>query len=197
MAENLRDTNTREGEVERRRLSEIAVEALRQMENCLYTSTMLYMWLRRVRLQSKLVTLAPILLTALAGFGYLKELLPAWAVALIALLATLIPSLAKALDIQTHVQALQAAASEYKSLQDRFRRLARITALSDADRAEDELTQLMDRMDTVRATSITPPERYFQRAQTKIKRGDYDFTIDLSLREALSGGSVTPLPPPA
>lgn len=40
---------------------------------------MLFTWLRRVRAQRKAVILAPIVLTALAGFSYLEEWLPAWA----------------------------------------------------------------------------------------------------------------------
>lgn len=193
MAEDIRAENTDTRPIEQRRLAEIAAEALRQMESCLYTSTMLFDWLRRVRLQHKAVVITPIVLSALAGFSYLQDLLPAWGVALIGFFAGLIPSLAKALDIETHVETLKGAAAEYKALQDRFRRLAKITALTDADRAENELAQLMDRLDVVRSTSITPPERYFKNAQEKIKRGDYDFTTDIAMRAALADGTVKPL----
>jgi hypothetical protein len=82
----------------------------------------------------------PIVLTALAGFSYLKELLPTWAVAVIIFLSTLIPSIAKSLDIQTHVDELKRLASEWKSLQDRFRQLAKVTILGPADKSEAELS---------------------------------------------------------
>jgi hypothetical protein len=36
----------------------------------------------------------------------------------------------------------------------------------------------MERMDVARTSSLTPPERYFKNAQTKIHSGDYDFTVD-------------------
>jgi hypothetical protein len=148
---------------------------------------MLFTWLRRVRWQHKAVTLAPIVLTALAGFSYLKEWLPAWGVALIAFLSTLIPSVAEALDIQTHVEELKRTGAEYKALQDRFRRLARITALGDVDEAEKVLAELMDRMDVARSSSITPPERFLDNARKQIEGGNYDFAVDLPTGESPSG----------
>lgn len=148
---------------------------------------MLFIWLRRVRWQHKAITLAPIVLTALAGFSYVKEWLPAWGVALMAFISTLIPSIAEALEIQTHVDELKRSAAEYKALQDRFRRMARITALSDVDKAEAVLAELMDRMDVARSSSITPPERYFERARRKIEGGNYDFAVDLPSGETPSG----------
>jgi uncharacterized membrane protein (DUF106 family) len=179
--------------VERQR-AEITAEALRQMESCLYTSTMIFSWLRRVRKQHKIVTIAPIVLTALAGFSYLGNKIGPEAVAVIAFLATLIPSIAEALNIQTHVDELKTSAASYKSLQDRFRQLARIDVLGDVEQARAKLSELMDRMDAVRASSITPPERYFEDAQTKIKSGHYDFSVDISLREAAAKGLVVALP---
>ncbi|MCP4559544.1 MAG: SLATT domain-containing protein [Bosea sp.] len=179
-----------------RRRAEISIEALRQMESCLYTSTMIYMWLRRVRWQHKIVTIAPIVLTAMAGFSFLADRIGAEAVAVIAFLATLIPSIAEALDIQTHVNDLKSTAASYKSLQDRFRQLARIGALGDVDDAQARLGELMDRLDAVREASMTPPERYFEAAQKKIKAGHYDFTADIALREAASKGLVAPLDTP-
>jgi hypothetical protein len=142
------------------------------------------------------VLLAPIMLTAIAGFSYVKEWVPVWAVALMAFLATLIPSLAEALEIQTHVEELKTKAAEFKALQDRFRRLAKITVLGDIDRADTELSELMDRMDVARSSSITPPEKYYIAARHKIRGGDYDFSIDQTLRDIAADGDVTALPKP-
>lgn len=193
MAEDIRSADPDPREMIERRRAEIQAEALRQMESCLYTSTMLYMWLRRVRIQHKVLVLLPILLTALAGFSYVKELIPAWGVALMAFLSTLIPSIAKALEIETHVADLKRSASEYKSLQDRFRILAKIGSAGDVVKAETSLTELMDRMDVARCNSLTPPERYFAAAQGKIKAGHYDFSTDIALRDAAARGLVIPL----
>lgn len=179
--------------VERRR-AEIQAEAMRQQESCLYTSTMIYMWLKPVAWQHKAVILVPIILTALAGFGYVKDVLPAWAVALMGFVSTLVPSIAKALDIETHVGELKRVAGEYKSLQDRFRQLARIGINGDLDEAEAKLNALMDRLDATRSVSLTPSESYFKKAQAKIKAGDYDFSVDMALREAAANGHVTAMP---
>jgi hypothetical protein len=191
MAEDIRKSDSNP----RRTLSshaEIAAEAMRQSESALYTSTMLYLWLRTVKLQQRAVTLAPIVLTALAGFTYVKDWLPVWGVAMMAFLATLIPSVAEKMEIETHVDELKRLAAEYKSLQDRFRILAKITILEAPDMASSELTTLMDRMDVVRSSSITPPESYFEKAREKIKSGDYDFTVD-TLKRDVSAPSIDPI----
>lgn len=162
------------------RAQAIAVEARRQEESCLYTSTSLYLWLRQVRRQKQIFVIAPIILGAIAGFSAFKEHVPAVLVASLTLIASLFPALADALKITTSVDEITASAATFKALQDRFRRLATITVLSDIDMAETALGELMDRMDVARSNSITPPERYFTAAQAKIKSGDYDFSVDLA-----------------
>lgn len=192
MAEDFRTPDSDLRTVESRR-REIVKEALRQSESCLWTSTMLFTWLRLVRLQHKIVTLLPIILTGLAGFSYVKEWVPSWSVALMAFLSTLIPSIAEALQIQTHVEELKQLAAEYKALQDRFRRLGKITALGNVDEAEKTLAELMDRMDLARSSSITPPQRYFEEARNQIESGNYDFAVDLPTGDTPSGkNSNTP-----
>lgn len=193
MAEDIRIEDPDQRQVTARRRAEIRVEALRQEENCLYTSTALYGWLRTVKIQHGIVVLTPIILTALAGFSYIKDLVPAWAVALAGLLSTLIPSLAKALDFETHVKDLKDAAGEFKSLQDRFRQLAKILVHGDVTAAEARLSELMDRLDAVRGKSIVVPQKHFEAAQAKIKGGAYDFSIDMSLRNAAGDGDVVPM----
>lgn len=163
------------------RASAIANEARRQEESCLYTSTMLYLWLRRVRLHNSIFIVAPIVLGALAGFSVLKESLEPWAIATLALLASLFPALASGLKIQTSVSEIAASAAAFKSLQDRFRQLATITVLSDPEAAEGELRDLMDRLDIARANSITAPQKWFGRAKKKIEAGHYSFAVDAHL----------------
>jgi precorrin isomerase len=195
MAEDIRDEDTDQREVIERLKAEIVAEALRQEESCLYTSTAIYMWLRPVKVQHAIVVITPIALTALASFAYVKDVLPAWAVAVAALLSTLIPSLAKAMDFETHVSDLKSAAGEYKSLQDRFRQLAKIGILGNASAAEARLSELMERLDAVRAKSIVVPTKHFDAARAKIKNGDYDFSIDNTLRDAVISGGAQPMPP--
>src|SRR5689334_6264504 len=102
MAEDIRDAHTDLRLSEARR-SEIVKEALRQSESCLWTSTTLFIWLRRVRKQRMFYVAAPIVLGAFAGFTVLQDLVPAWAIASASLLASLFPALADALKIETSV----------------------------------------------------------------------------------------------
>jgi hypothetical protein len=153
-------------------------ECRRQEESCLYTSTTLFIWLRRVRRQKQFFVAAPVILGGLAGFSLLKDFTPGWVSALLAFSAGLLPALADALSIQTSVDETTRLASEYKSMQDRFRRTALITAPHDLDAAETALAELMDRMDVARSTSVTPPEWAFVKAQEKVKAGHYTFAVD-------------------
>jgi hypothetical protein len=163
--------------IEQRRTAIIA-ECRRQEESCLFTSTTLYIWLRRVRLHRQLFVAAPIILGGIAGIAVLKDALPDWVMAVLAFFASLFPALADGLKIETRVDEITRLAADFKALQDRFRRAATITALSDVDMAEQTLAELMDRMDVARSTSITPPEWAFEEAQRKIKAGDYGFAVD-------------------
>jgi hypothetical protein len=195
MAEDIWSEDTGKAMTAEKRLAEVRVEALRQEENCLYTSTAMYRWLGTVRWQSRAVLVLPILLAAFGSYSYSKDVVPAWGLALVALVATLIPSIAKALDIETHVKELRDAAGEYKNLQDRFRQLANIGAIENPDAAEARLSELMDRLDAVRAKSLVVPQRHFENAQKKIKSGDYDFTADIAAREATQAIISDPMPP--
>jgi hypothetical protein len=98
--------------------------------------------------------------------------------ALLAFLASLFPALADGLKIETSVDEITRLAADFKALQDRFRRAANITALSDVDTAEQTLAELMDRMDVARGSSITPPEWAFEEAHRKIDAGHYSFAVD-------------------
>ena len=182
MAEDLRTADSGLSRVSADRQSAIATEARRQEESCLYTSTSLYLWLRQVRVQKQIFVIAPIILGGIAGFSAFQEHAPALLIALLAFAASLFPALADALKIETSVDEITASAATFKALQDRFRRLATITVLSDVETAEQALAELMDRMDVARANSITPPEKYYKRAQDKIKAGDYDFSVDLTVK---------------
>ena len=156
----------------------IIVECRRQEESCLYTSTTLYIWLRRVRRQKQFFVAAPIVIGGFAGFSILQEWGLKWVMAVLAIIASLFPALADALKFETSVDEISRLAAEFKALQDRFRRTATITALGDVQAAEDALAELMDRMDIARSSSITPPESAFKQAQRKIAEGHYDFSVD-------------------
>ena len=188
MAENLRKSYPNQSDLNEARRSEVVKEALRQAESCLYTSTSLFEWLRWVRRYRQIFVAAPILLGGLAGLGIWKKFEYDWVIALLAFAASLFPALADALNIQTSVDEITRLAAEYKALQDRFRRLANIIApFGEADEADKLLGELMDRMDVARSTSLTPPDWAFTLAQSKIVKGHYDFTVDVSGQPKASG----------
>lgn len=54
----------------------VVAECRRQEESCLYTSTMLYIWLRVVRLKRRVFVSAPIVLSGIAALAMAKEFLP-------------------------------------------------------------------------------------------------------------------------
>lgn len=140
---------------------------------------MLFIWLRQVRLQRQFFIAVPVILGAFASFTVLKESVPTWVIAVLTLLATLLPALADALKIQTSVDDISRLAAEFKALQDRFRRVAKINALGNVEQAEGALAELMDRMDIARSSSITPPQRYFEKARKQIEGGHYKFAVDI------------------
>ena len=156
----------------------IVAECKRQEESCLYTSTMLYIWLRTVRLKRRIFVSAPIVLSGVAGLAMAKGFLPLWAIVLLTFLAGLFPALERALKLETDVEQIAGQAGQYKALQDRFRRIANIDALDETPVARAALEEAMASLDQVRAASITPPERYYAKAKKKIERGDYKFAVD-------------------
>lgn len=177
MAENIRGSNPNPRPIDDRRRAIIA-ECRRQEESCLYTSTTLYIWLRRVRRQKQFFVAAPIVIGGFAGLSILQEWGLEWVMAVLAIIASLFPALADALKFETSVDEISRLAAEFKALQDRFRRTATITALGDLQAVEDALAELMDRMDIARSSSITPPESAFNEAQRKIAEGHYDSSVD-------------------
>lgn len=178
MAEDIRTPDPDPRDLIEQRRREIVAEARRQEESCLYTSTSLFVWLRRVRLQKQVFVAAPIVIGGLAGLSILQDWFYGAIAAVLAFTASLFPALADALKVETSVDQAAKLAAEFKALQDRFRRLANITALGDVDMAEETLAELMDRMDMARSVSITPPEWAFKEAQKKVEIGDYDFAVD-------------------
>ena len=159
-------------------LSEIHAECRRQIESCLYTSTTLYIWLRTVRLTRVVFVLAPLILSGVAALGLTKFNFPTYAIVGLTFLASLFPALQYALKIETSIDEIAREAGKYKGLQDRFRQISTIHLAQGQEVAYREFLAAMEDLNAARASSITPPERHFKKAQAKIKSGDYNFTVD-------------------
>lgn len=172
------------------RSQQLVIECGRQEENCLYTSTTFYIWLRESRALRRLFIVAPIVLGALATWSVLDQpdkLWVQWLTATFALLAGLFPAIYEALKLDVHVDEIVRQAAEFKNLQDRFRQAARVTALGAFEDFKAEFDVLMQRLETARSSSLTPPERYFSAARRKIKSGDYRFSVDERSKPADEG----------
>jgi len=160
---------------------ELAQECKRRSESCLYTSTTLYIYLRCLRWLKIVSIVVPLVLGALASWkllttanlGEIKIF-----TAVCAFIAGLTPSIYSALKFDDHLEECKHLAGEFKNLQDLFRQAARVSSKKSFPEFEADTKPLIERMDTARSASLTPPEWLFRRAQKKIKSGDYDFDID-------------------
>jgi hypothetical protein len=161
------------------RTAALVAECRRQEESCLYTSTTLYEWLKSLRRWRVGFVVLPIMLSAVATWKLLeKQAGYEWITGTCALLAGLVPAVYKALRFDVSLEGLEKTASQFKTLQDRFRQAAKITALSSLDQLEADFARLMEQLGTARAASLTPPERFFKSTQRKIAAGHYDFSVD-------------------
>lgn len=163
------------------RTQNVIDECKRQEESCLYTSTSLFEWVKYLRFWKTCFVVAPILLGGLATWplvAHRDEL--KWFTGVCALLAGLAPALYKALDVDVSLKLIAQHAHEFKTLQDRFRQAGRIGALGPFPEFKMEFDDLMGRMDAARAASLTPPDRFFNKAKAKIGDGHYEFAVDTS-----------------
>ncbi len=162
------------------RTQNLITECRRQEESCLYTSTTLFEWLKSLRWWRVVFVVLPIILGGLATWPLLaKQADLQWITGVCALLTGITPAVYKALDFDVNLATVAKHAGEFKILQDRFRQAWRVTALGDFEPFKAEFVDLMQRMDGARGRSLTPPERFFKKAQAKISSGDYDFGVDL------------------
>lgn len=160
------------------RTTRLIAECRRQEESCLYTSTSLYIWLRRSRLWQRVFIIAPIILGSLATWSVIDQPETKWLAGTCALLAGFFPAIYEALKLDVHMDEIARHAAVFKNLQDRFRQLALVTALGSFDDFQAGFEQLMKQMEQARTSSLTPPERCFKKAQGKIQSGHYSFAVD-------------------
>jgi len=155
-------------------------ECQRQFDNCLYTSAAMFAWANIARLYRGIFLVAPIILGGIASSQLLLSAGESAKIigAFCALLAGFFPAIAKALNLELHVEGIRQSATEFTNLRDRFRRAATVTSFASFDEFKAEFEALMDRMDAARANAPPVPDKYFRKAQEKIKSGDYSFDVD-------------------
>jgi len=158
---------------------EIIEECVREEENCLYTSTTFYLWLSFLRKLKNYFIAIPLLLGGIASIEILKQSSEdyiKYIIAFLAFIAGVMPSIFSALKIDSKIETLDKTASKYKIMQGKFRRLKNIKSRNNS--FEDDFNNTISELEELKANSLTAPEKYFKKAQEKIKKGDYEFTID-------------------
>lgn len=164
------------------KIPQLVQECKREHENCLYTSTALYELQKSVRLWRRVFVIVPLILGGLAGWTLLADASFPGATGLqstFALLAGLLPTVYTALKLDESESVIEANASEFKNLQDRFRQAALIGSQKSFADFEAEFRELMDRMEQARCRGVVIPDRFFKRGQAKVQGGQYDFDVDL------------------
>src|SRR5436190_4584307 len=132
------------------KIAPLVTECQRQVENCLYTSTALFeyiKWQEKVRFWGATL---PLLLGGLATWNVLVEYKEPWVkfmTAIAAFLAGLIPALLNAVKYNENLDRCKSVANEFKNLQDRFRQAAIHTSHKGLAEFEKEFMLLMDRME--------------------------------------------------
>jgi hypothetical protein len=165
---------------------ELALECKRQSENCLYTSTSLFIWLRCLRALEIIFIVVPLLMGFLAGWELVTSSNIRWVrvlASLCAFLAGLLPVIYAALKFDDRLDRCMELAGEFKNLQDRFRQAALVSSRKPFEEFEADFRPIMDRLESARSHSYTAPEWCFKKAQKKVKSGDYTFDIDLGATE--------------
>lgn len=161
------------------RLKNVIDECRRMEESCLYTSTALFEWSKRLRFWRAVFVVGPIILGGLATWPLLAQKPEfRWVTGICALLAGLAPAVYKALDFDVSVKVISQQAEQLKGLQDRFRQAWRVAAGGPFEDFRKEFDSLMSRKDALQNSSLPAPERFFEKARRKIAAGHYDYAVD-------------------
>ena len=165
---------------------ELALECKRQSENCLYTSTSLFIWLRCLRALEIIFIVIPLLMGFLAGWELLTSSNVRWVrvlASICAFLAGLLPVIYAALKFNDRLDRCKELAGEFKNLQDQFRQAGLVSSQKPFSEFESDFKAIMARLEAARSHSYTAPEWCFKKAQKKVKSGDYTFDIDTEVAE--------------
>lgn len=166
--------------------SALVQECRRLSENCLYTSTSFFIWLRYRRGIKTIFTVTPLVLGSIASWQLLTaadlQTVKVF-VSACAFVAGVMPAVYAALKYDDQLSECEHAAAEFKNLQDRFRQVALVSSTKSYSEFEKDFNELVERLEQARQCSLTPPERFFKSAQSKVKSGDYTFDVDLEQGE--------------
>jgi hypothetical protein len=175
VAKDIRNNDTSHGDV----IARLVEESRREEENCLYTSTAFFIWLRWLKGFRAALWVGAAVGSGLAASHILRGD-PAFRVtmAFAALAGVLLPAVGRALHLDGSIQDYTVAARRFKNLQGEFRRAAQVWSLKPFTQFEEEARRLFKAMAEARKPSLTPPEIVFRLARRKIHKGHYSYDAD-------------------
>lgn len=158
--------------------NEIRIECERLEENCLYTSTTLFIWLRALRDQRRFFIFGQIVFSVLAAsFAVGGQAL--WA-GTFGAVAGLSPMVWDSLKMDGQVGVVEQHASLFVELRDKFRQIRLIEDAKGLEALEHSFEEAKGDLAVARKSRVTPPERFYKRAQKKIHAGHYSNEVDES-----------------
>jgi hypothetical protein len=149
-------------------------ELHRQKEDATYTAAALFLWLHTLRFVEAAGTAAQIVLAALAGWKVLAQGDGRLA-AILALLATIIPAVLKALKVDEHLKQVKAAAAEFSAIRDGSRRAARLGPSLPYAKFAPMAQALFERRDAARRNQADAPDIFFWLARRRVARGIFEY----------------------
>lgn len=161
--------------------SELSKECRRLEENCLYTAAGLYYWSKSAKRLSNFFLVAPIVAGGAAGSELILSLggdSSNIIVASFALLAGVLPSVFKALELEANVKSITSSAAEFTNLRDRFRQCGKFLHQKDEDSTYLRFEELVKRLEKARENCPPLPDKFFRAAQEAIKKGNYENSVD-------------------
>jgi hypothetical protein len=174
VAEDIRNGNSDHSVVEARRQALIS-ECQGEEENCLYTSTTFFIWLRWIKFFRGFLWAVGAIGSVVAASHILKDNSDQYRILIAgaALAGVVCPALIRTLHLDTSITDYASAAAQFKNLQAEFRRLSQIWSLKDYEDFERDAEKAFAALSEVRQRSLTPPEICFLLARKKVRKGHY------------------------
>jgi hypothetical protein len=174
VAEDIRNGNTSPSAVDTIREA-LIVECRTEEQNCLFTSTSFFIWLRWLKTIRALFWAVGSIGSVLAASQIVKGSPDQYKVLIAgaALAGVVFPALIRTLRLDTAIRDYTSNAAKFKNLQVDFRRLSQIWSNKELREFEREARNAFVALAAVRQASLTPPEVCFRLARWKIKRGHY------------------------
>ncbi len=165
--------------------AELAKTCHRYYESCLWSSTIYFIMLGRLRKVKAWVAVIPILIGTTPGLTTVLKLTSSQQVtkldvfiSIMSFLSGMMPLIYNALKLDDQIEALKKLAAESINLRDRFRTALEVSVNKSLKEFEEDLRPLIERIEKTREAAVTTPDWAYDKAKKKIDAGHYSFQID-------------------